>query len=71
MCGVRVGIAGDQRDLEVRRSRAQKHGESIAARITKTVVWMAMVTPDANDAYPRRTRCRGAAAEPSSSTRAP
>ncbi|CCK65285.1 PolC-type DNA polymerase III [Mycobacterium canetti] len=57
--GVRVGILGQGPGLDLLRARAEDHGASIAARITKTVVWVATTTPDATDAHHRAARTHG------------
>jgi DNA polymerase III subunit epsilon len=54
--GVRVGILGHGPDIDQLRARAEEYGTSIAARITKTVIWVATTTPDANDAPHRAAR---------------
>jgi DNA polymerase III subunit epsilon len=54
--GARVGILGHGPDFDQLRTRAEEHGASIAARITKTVLWVATITPDANDAHHRAAR---------------
>lgn len=47
--GVRVGILGHGPEFDDLRVRAEDHGATIAKKITKTVVWAATTTPDAND----------------------
>jgi DNA polymerase III subunit epsilon len=54
--GVRVGILGRGADLDGLRVRAEQYGASVAVRITKTVIWAATATPDANDAAHRAAR---------------
>jgi DNA polymerase III subunit epsilon len=54
--GVRVGILGHGPKFDDLRTSAEDHGASIAVRITKTVVWVATTTPDANDAPHRAAR---------------
>jgi DNA polymerase-3 subunit epsilon len=51
--GIRVGILGRGADLDGVRVRAEQYGASVAVRITKTVIWVATATPDANDAAHR------------------
>lgn len=47
--GTRIGIAGDSTELIELRTTAEGYGAKIAVNITKTVQWMASVTPDATD----------------------
>jgi DNA polymerase III subunit epsilon len=54
--GVRVGILGRGAELDGLRARAEQYGASVAVRITKTVIWAATATPDANDAAHRAAR---------------
>jgi DNA polymerase III subunit epsilon len=54
--GIRVGILGDGPDFCELRARAEDHGATVAARITKTVVWAATQTPNANNAAHRAAR---------------
>ena len=48
--GLRIGIVGETTELVELRGRAVAHGAKLAVKITKTVQWMATVTPDATDA---------------------
>lgn len=54
--GIRVGILGHGPKFDELRVRAEDYGASIAKNITKTVVWVATTTPDANDAPHRAAR---------------
>ena len=53
---LRVGIVGDDPSLTALRERAEAYGAKIAVNITKTVQWLATVTPDAADS--RHTTAR-------------
>jgi DNA polymerase-3 subunit epsilon len=47
--GLRVGVTGDDPALAALRERAESYGAKIAVNMTKTVEWLATVTPDATD----------------------
>ena len=54
--GIRIGILGRGPEFDDLRICAEDHGASIAKNITKTVIWVATTTPDANDASHRAAR---------------
>jgi hypothetical protein len=47
--GLGIGIATGDAALLALRERAEWYGAKIAVNITKTVEWLATVTPDATD----------------------
>lgn len=54
--GTRIGIVGNTTELAELRTRAETYGAKVAVRITKTVEWLATVTPDAVDAHHKAAR---------------
>ena len=57
--GLRVGVTGDDPALAALRERAESYGAKIAVNITKTVEWLATVTPDATDSRHNTARKLG------------
>jgi hypothetical protein len=57
--GLRIGIATGDAALLVLRERAESYGAKIAVNITKTVEWLATVTPDAADSRHNSARKLG------------
>ncbi|MEB3071088.1 3'-5' exonuclease [[Mycobacterium] vasticus] len=57
--GLRIGVVGDTTELVALRERATAHGAKIAINITKTVQWMATVTPDGTDSAHNSARRLG------------
>lgn len=57
--GLRIGIATGDAALLALRERAEWYGAKIAVNITKTVEWLATVTPDATDSRHNSARKLG------------
>ncbi|WP_431240853.1 3'-5' exonuclease [Mycolicibacterium aichiense] len=57
--GLRVAIVGDHFEVVELREYAESYGAKLAVNITKTVLWMASVTPDANDSRHETARRLG------------
>jgi DNA polymerase III epsilon subunit-like protein len=57
--GLRVGVIGDDPALAALRERAESYGAKIAVNMTKTVEWLATVTPDATDSRHNTARTLG------------
>ena len=57
--GLRIGIATGDAALLALRERAESYGAKIAVNITKTVEWLATVTPDATDSRHNSARKLG------------
>lgn len=56
---LRIGIVGDTAELRTLRLHAAKYGARIAVKITKTVQWMATVTPESDDTLHNSARRLG------------
>lgn len=56
---LRIGIVGDTIELRALRLHAARYGARIAVKITKTVQWMATVTPEADDTLHNSARRLG------------
>lgn len=57
--GLRIGILGDDDEILQLRQRAEHYGAKLAKNITKTVQWLATMTPDATDSRHTYARTYG------------
>jgi DNA polymerase-3 subunit epsilon len=57
--GLRIGVIGENGELDVLRKRAESYGAKLAVNMTKTVIWMATTTPDATDSKHNSARNLG------------